>query len=429
MKRKRKNYKNEEHDSSTSISNKNVFNSFKQSLEEFADLLNTVENNKEKDATYKSPCKKKICTRKSLRNSVIIINDSENELNEKDTADNSVCIIESSPNTRRTSLRSQSLLGQQTRQLKKTSNPRTRSSVILLDDDSPSTSSAIQKSSLEEKDINGENIANLRAEDDVVEVWSCMGRSNINKEESKEYKDSQTGKNAFTIDVKPDLKNLDYIKIDKSPVRKERKKWRYHKDLPIKKLNTHEMRRKLLHKGQKTYKQSSTYISKNQNKKSEKENSDRKHKLREIIIDGCNVAMAHMNGQKFSEEGIKLMVNYFESRGHVVKVFLPQHVRAKRYQLLEEMYTKGIVVFTPSRNIAGKQITPYDDRYILEYATKCEGIVISSDQYRDLYRENPEWRDTILNRLLTPTFVGDYIMFPIDPLGKSGPDLETFLKH
>lgn len=68
-------------------------------------------------------------------------------------------------------------------------------------------------------------------------------------------------------------------------------------------------------------------------------------------------------------------------------------------------------------------------RFILEYATACEGIVISSDQYRDLYEEKPEWRDTILYRLLTPTFVGDYIMFPEDPLGKSGPNLETFLRH
>lgn len=68
-------------------------------------------------------------------------------------------------------------------------------------------------------------------------------------------------------------------------------------------------------------------------------------------------------------------------------------------------------------------------RFILEYATACGGIVITSDQYRDLYEEKPEWRDTILNRLLTPTFVGDYIMFPEDPLGKSGPNLETFLRH
>jgi len=55
--------------------------------------------------------------------------------------------------------------------------------------------------------------------------------------------------------------------------------------------------------------------------------------------------------------------------------------------------------------------------------------VISSDQYRDLYEEKPEWRDTILNRLLMPTFVGDYIMFPEDPLGKFGPNLDTFLRH
>lgn len=68
-------------------------------------------------------------------------------------------------------------------------------------------------------------------------------------------------------------------------------------------------------------------------------------------------------------------------------------------------------------------------RFILKYATTCGGIVISSDQYRDLYREKPEWRNTILNRLLIPTFVGDYIMFPEDPLGKFGPNLERFLRH
>lgn len=135
----------------------------------------------------------------------------------------------------------------------------------------------------------------MRAEDDVVEVWSCdMDRPNISKERSEEYKDSHTGKNAFIIDTRPDLKNLDYIKIDTSPVRMERKKWRYHKDLPIKKLNKH-VTRKLLNKGQKmrTYNQSSTGVSKTRDKKSEKENSDREHKLREIIIDGCNVAMAY----------------------------------------------------------------------------------------------------------------------------------------
>lgn len=152
-------------------------------------------------------------------------------------------------------------------------------------------------------------------------------------------------------------------------------------------------------------------------------------KLREIVIDGCNVAMAYTHNTTFSEVGLKLVIDYFLSRGHSVKAFVPQHKRSMHHPLLEKLYKEGIVVFTPSRKIGGKNITPYDDRYILEYATLCKGIVISLDQYRDLYMEKPEWRDTIENRLLAPTFVGNYIMFPDDPLGREGPTLEQFLRH
>lgn len=68
-------------------------------------------------------------------------------------------------------------------------------------------------------------------------------------------------------------------------------------------------------------------------------------------------------------------------------------------------------------------------RFILEYATMCGGIVVSLDQYRDLYNEKPEWRETIEKRLLTPTFVGNYVMFPEDPLGRNGPKLQEFLRY
>ncbi|XP_063983656.1 endoribonuclease ZC3H12A-like isoform X2 [Diachasmimorpha longicaudata] len=150
--------------------------------------------------------------------------------------------------------------------------------------------------------------------------------------------------------------------------------------------------------------------------------------LREIIIDGCNVAMAHTNRNAFSEQGLKIALDYFRGRGHKVTIFLPQHKRGKDRHMIEKWSKEGIVVFTPSRKIANKQITPYDDRFILEYATKCQGIVISSDQYRDLWAEKPEWRETIEKRLLPPTFVGDYLMFPDDPLGKFGPRLNAFLR-
>jgi len=73
---------------------------------------------------------------------------------------------------------------------------------------------------------------------------------------------------------------------------------------------------------------------------------------------------SHTNGKEFSEKGIQIVVDYFELRGHIVKVFLPQHVRKKKYSLIEELYKKGTVVFTPSRFIDGRKITSYDDRYI-----------------------------------------------------------------
>lgn len=62
----------------------------------------------------------------------------------------------------------------------------------------------------------------------------------------------------------------------------------------------------------------------------------------------------------FSVKGIQLVVDYFTIRGHAVKVFLPNYFR--KFTLLEELYKKGVVVFTPSRNVEGRQITPYDDR-------------------------------------------------------------------
>lgn len=71
----------------------------------------------------------------------------------------------------------------------------------------------------------------------------------------------------------------------------------------------------------------------------------------------------------------------------------------------------------------------FKSRFILEYAVTCKGIVVSQDQFRDLYVEKAEYKDTIENRLLVPTFVGDYVMFPEDPLGRNGPSLAEFLKH
>ncbi|XP_041971640.1 uncharacterized protein LOC121727725 isoform X2 [Aricia agestis] len=154
---------------------------------------------------------------------------------------------------------------------------------------------------------------------------------------------------------------------------------------------------------------------------------------RMIVIDGSNVAMQHTKGRIFSVKGLKICIDYFLQRGHVVKAFVP-HFRCKYGKstdgkLLDSLERQGHVVYTPSREVQGRMITSYDDRYIIQCAAEFDGVIVSGDNYRDLMNENPRWRFIIENRLLPFTWVGDMIMFPKDPLGRNGPTLHDFLKH
>ncbi|XP_045519575.1 NEDD4-binding protein 1-like [Pieris brassicae] len=155
--------------------------------------------------------------------------------------------------------------------------------------------------------------------------------------------------------------------------------------------------------------------------------------LRMIVIDGSNVAMQHTKGRVFSVQGLKICIEYFIRRGHVVKSFVPQFRCKLRKstdgRLLDQMERQGYVVYTPSREIQGRMITSYDDRYIVQCAAEFDGVIVSTDNYRDLLSENPRWRYIIENRLLQFTWVDDMIMFPKDPLGRNGPTLEQFLRH
>jgi ribonuclease ZC3H12 len=35
----------------------------------------------------------------------------------------------------------------------------------------------------------------------------------------------------------------------------------------------------------------------------------------------------------------------------------------------------------------------------VQYAAECGGVIVSTDNYRDLLKENSAWRETIENRL------------------------------
>nr|XP_021192789.2 uncharacterized protein LOC110378033 isoform X1 [Helicoverpa armigera] len=162
---------------------------------------------------------------------------------------------------------------------------------------------------------------------------------------------------------------------------------------------------------------------------------DRKNStgLRMIVIDGSNVAMEHLKGRMFSVEGLKICIDYFVKRGHVVKAFVPRFRckfgKSSDPKLLDVLERQGLVVYTPSREIQGKTCVPYDDRYILQCAAEFDGVVVSGDNYKDLIHENKRWRYIIENRILPFTWVNNMIMFPKDPFGRGGPTLETLLRH
>uniref|UniRef100_A0A1B6DCV5 RNase NYN domain-containing protein n=1 Tax=Clastoptera arizonana TaxID=38151 RepID=A0A1B6DCV5_9HEMI len=155
----------------------------------------------------------------------------------------------------------------------------------------------------------------------------------------------------------------------------------------------------------------------------------KKEGLRPIVIDGSNVAIGHGKGS-FSVQGLKICVDFFLKRGHQhIKVFIPQYRKNKgNFEELEELEKRGILILTPSRRVDSKWVVPYDDRYIIQYAVETEGIVVSDDNFRDLYAENPLWRETITSRLLMFTWIDDLLMFPQDPLGRYGPTLDQFLR-
>ncbi|XP_029588617.1 ribonuclease ZC3H12A [Salmo trutta] len=158
--------------------------------------------------------------------------------------------------------------------------------------------------------------------------------------------------------------------------------------------------------------------------------------LRPIVIDGSNVAMSHGNKEMFSCLGIQLAVNFFLDRGHTdITVFVPSwrkeqprpDVLIRDQHILRELERKKIVVFTPSRRVAGKRVVCYDDRFIVKLAHETSGIIVSNDTYRDLQGERQDWKRFIEERLLMYSFVNDKFMPPDDPLGRHGPTLENFL--
>ncbi|KAI1729641.1 zc3h12a-like ribonuclease NYN domain-containing protein [Ditylenchus destructor] len=158
--------------------------------------------------------------------------------------------------------------------------------------------------------------------------------------------------------------------------------------------------------------------------------------LRPIVIDGSNIAMTHGHKEIFSCQGIRECVNFFVQRGHKeIIVFVPQFRRENPrpdapiidQKVLLELEAEQRLVWTPSRRISGRRVVCHDDRYIVKTAAEKQAIIVSNDEYRDIIKECPKYRETIEQRLLMYSFVDGKFMPPDDPLGRNGPSLDQFL--
>jgi len=153
---------------------------------------------------------------------------------------------------------------------------------------------------------------------------------------------------------------------------------------------------------------------------------------RTIVIDGCNVAYSHGRHDMFSAQGLKIVYDEFIQKGwqdSEIHIFVkPSRMTEKDRELCDSLEKIGVLHWTPKRRVGHQQFTSDDDDMILEYARKKGGVIVTRDQYRDSYDRCPEFKEVIEKRLLQFNFINDDIIFPRDPLGKSGPSLEQFLR-
>uniref|UniRef100_A0A0N4Z789 C3H1-type domain-containing protein n=1 Tax=Parastrongyloides trichosuri TaxID=131310 RepID=A0A0N4Z789_PARTI len=164
--------------------------------------------------------------------------------------------------------------------------------------------------------------------------------------------------------------------------------------------------------------------------------SGNEKELRSIVIDGSNIAMTYGNKAVFACKGIRICVDYFLNRGHTeIICFVPSFRREQSrpdspisdQQILFDLESEGHLFWTPSRRINGRRIVCHDDRYILNAALDKEAIIVSNDEYRDLSKENVQYKKIVQDHLLMYSFVHSKFMPPDDPLGKYGPTLDQFL--
>lgn len=65
----------------------------------------------------------------------------------------------------------------------------------------------------------------------------------------------------------------------------------------------------------------------------------------------------------------------------------------------------NVLIWTPSRRLYGRRIVCHDDRYIVKTAAEKDAVIVSNDEYRDIVKENNDFKKVVEERLLMYSFV------------------------
>jgi predicted nuclease of predicted toxin-antitoxin system len=120
-----------------------------------------------------------------------------------------------------------------------------------------------------------------------------------------------------------------------------------------------------------------------------------------VVIDTANVSHEHGSGN-FSTKGLPIVVEHYRNLGFRVIAFLPEHYLTQHYpdplqdwSPLESLVAEKILIPTPGAD--------YDDLYLVEYARKNNGVIVTNDKYRDVpltFSDSKE-RTTVSNWIKT----------------------------
>lgn len=126
-----------------------------------------------------------------------------------------------------------------------------------------------------------------------------------------------------------------------------------------------------------------------------------------IIIDGNDIAYEHSKLHNiFSVEGLEICLKYFEKLDYYnnIKAIVPQHCfqygKSTNRWKLRQLHINGKIILSPSKNLPTKCCSSCDDIFIMYLAIAYNGLIITNDNYENLFKNYPELRKFIRKRLI-----------------------------